>query len=225
MPSEEELLQRLYEYVANIEDIDPDSMKDTMKSLVENALQAGIPASRILEDALAQALDKIGARYEAKEYFISDLIFGAHLMGAAMEILEPQLVGAQAKSKGVVVLGTVRGDLHDIGKDIVGAMLKGAGFQVFDIGIDQPTEAFVDKTKETQADIVAISALLTSTTPEVPKVIEALRVAGLRDKVKIIVGGRPVTKEFAQEVGADAYGENGPEAVALALELIGSEVN
>ena len=223
MPTEEELLQRLYDYVANLEDIDPDSMQETMKFLVEDALQAGISPIRVLEGALAKALDKIGARYEAKEYFISDLIFGAHLMGAAMDILEPKLIDSQAETKGVVVLGTVRGDLHDIGKDIVGAMLKGAGFQVFDIGIDQPTEAFVDKTKETNANIVAISALLTSTTPEVPHVIEALRVAGLRDKVKILVGGRPVTKEFAQEVGADAYGENGPDAVAQALKLIGSE--
>jgi len=195
--------------------------EEELKELVKKALESGVEPYEIVEKGLAAGLERVGKKYEQKEYFIADLIIAANLMNVAMEILEPLLeAGGKEEEKGVVVLGTVINDLHDIGKNIVKAMLKSAGFRVYDIGIDQPPKKFVEKALEVNADIVGMSALLSSTLVGIDMTIEEFKKAGVRDKFIIMVGGRPVTEEYAKKAGADAYAKDAKEAVAKAIELI-----
>ncbi|MEM2850746.1 MAG: corrinoid protein [Candidatus Bathyarchaeia archaeon] len=193
---------------------------EEVKRLTQEALKAGIPPHEIITQGLAKGLDVVGAKYEEKEYFIADLVYAASLMKEAMTILEPLLQTEKAEGAGVFVIGTVRGDLHDIGKNIVAAMLRSGGFTVYDLGIDVPAEAFVEKVKEVNADILGLSSLLTSTMPQVSEVLNVLKEKGIRSRVKVMVGGRPVTEDFVKEVGADAYAKDAIDAVRKARELM-----
>jgi 5-methyltetrahydrofolate--homocysteine methyltransferase len=185
------------------------------------ALAAGAAPLEITSGCLIPAMDEVGRRFECEEYFVPDMLLSARAMKAAMEIVRPLLAQAGAQPIGRVVIGTVKGDLHDIGKNLVAAMLEGGGFEVIDLGADVAPERFIEATRKSNAELVALSALLTVTMPSIPATIDAFRAAGLRDKVKIMVGGAPVTREYAGAIGADGYGEGAASAVALARRLIG----
>ena len=178
---------------------------DNIKNLVNQALEAGIPALDIVTKGMAKGMEIVGKKYEEKEYFLAELIMAGEVMKTGMEVLEPHLKATPVGRKGVVVIGTVKGDLHDIGKNIVITLLKSSGFEVHDLGVDVDAQRFVEKVKETNADILALSALLTTTMVEMENVIKALKEASIRDKVKVIVGGAPITEEFASKIGADAF--------------------
>jgi 5-methyltetrahydrofolate--homocysteine methyltransferase len=188
---------------------------------VNAALAEGVSPQAILNDACIPAMAEVGALFEEGEKFVPEMLISARAMSAAMVILRPLLVEAGVKNVGKVVLGTVHGDLHDIGKNLVGMMLEGAGFEVIDVGTDVPPQKFVDAVKEHQPDILGMSALLTTTTKSMPETIKALTEAGLRDKVKILIGGAPITDEFAKKIGADGFAADAGSAAREAKALIG----
>ena len=188
----------------------------------QEALGQGLEPLDCINKGLTPGIDRVGELFATGEYFLPDLILGGDAMKAALEILEPALKGDQEREiLGHVVLGTVEGDLNEIGKTLVGTMLTANGFQVTDIGVDQPAAAFVDAVKETGATLVGASALLTTTMLHQQEVIDALREAGLGDQVKVIVGGAPVTESWAEKIGADGYAEDAISAVAVAKQLAG----
>jgi 5-methyltetrahydrofolate--homocysteine methyltransferase len=187
--------------------------------LVPQALGDGVSPVTILEDALIPGMDAIGERFQAGEIFIPEMLLAARAMHAALEVLRPQLAGAGAKPAGRVVLGTVQGDHHDIGKNLVGIMLEGKGFEVIDIGIDVPPEKFVDAVDD-GIQIVAMSALISATVPAMKETIEALEKAGLRGGIKVMVGGGPLDQAYADSIGADAYGRDAAVAAIEALALV-----
>jgi 5-methyltetrahydrofolate--homocysteine methyltransferase len=189
-------------------------------ALAEEAAAAGVPPEKLLA-ILIDAMNQVGEEYERGERFVPEMLVAADAMKAAMSSLRPRLQSAGIRMRGRVVLGTVDGDLHDIGKNLVGMMLEGAGFEVIDLGVEVSSERFVEAVREHHPDIIALSALLTTTMVHMPEVIEALRVADLRDCVRVMVGGAPVTQEYAQRIGADGYAPDAPSAVALANRLIG----
>jgi methylmalonyl-CoA mutase cobalamin-binding domain/chain len=166
------------------------------------------------------AMDEVGRRYEANEYFVPELLIAARAMKASLELIRPLLVARGDQFTGRVVIGTVKGDLHDIGKNLVAAMLEGAGFEVIDLGVDVSPEKFATAIKEKQATLVAMSALLTTTMSSMKTTVDAIAAAGLRGQVKIMVGGAPVTDKYASEIGADGYSSNANGAVALARKLM-----
>jgi len=192
-----------------------------VKKLAEQALNKGDKAQTILEKGLLPGMDFVGQRFKAGEMFIPEVLLSAKTMNSAMEILRPLLSESGTHSGGTVIIGTVEGDIHNIGKNLVAMLLEGAGFKVIDLGIDVPSERFVDAVKTRQPHIVGLSALLTTTMPKMKEVIESLVEAGLRDSVKVMVGGAPVTEKFAKDIGADGYAPNGGEAVARAKALLG----
>jgi 5-methyltetrahydrofolate--homocysteine methyltransferase len=169
-------------------------------SSVKQALQEGLPAERILNESLITAMNEVGRRFECGEFYIPEMLIAARTMQAALAILKPSLAQSGMRSTGKVVIGTVMGDLHEIGKNLVATMLEGAGFEITDLGTDVPPEKFVDAVRDQQVDIVGISALLTTTMGTMRKTIEALEKAGLRQKVKIMIGGAPVTEAFARKL-------------------------
>ncbi len=185
------------------------------------ALDDGIPPEDILHQACIPAMSKIGDLFEIGEKYVPEMLVAARAMQAAVNILKPLLVEAGVQSLGKVVIGTVAGDLHDIGKNLVGMMLEGAGFEIIDLGTDVSAEKFVDAVRENEPDLVGMSALLTTTMTAIPIAIEALTNAGLRNEVKIIIGGAPVTQQFADKVGADGFAKDAGAAPRLAKELIG----
>ena len=187
---------------------------------VEAALQAGETPQMILNEACIPAMAEVGALFEEGEKFVPEMLISAPAMAAAMTILRPLLVEAGVKTVGKVVLGTVHGDLHDIGKNLVGMMLEGAGFEVVDLGTDVQPQQFVDAVKQHQPDIVGMSALLTTTTKSMPMTITALTEAGLRDKIEFLVGGAPITDEFAKKIGADGFAADAGSAARAARALI-----
>ena len=166
------------------------------------------------------AMSEIGQRFQNGKAFVPQLLMAGRAMKSGLELLKPLMAGSASISAGKVVIGTVKGDLHDIGKNLVASMLEGCGFEVINVGIDVPSEKFVEALKETNADILCMSALLTTTMTYMKDVIEAIKAAGLRDKVKIMVGGAPVSQNFADEIGADGYSDNANSAVALAKRLM-----
>ena len=190
-------------------------------ALVQQALDEGIPAPQILNEGLLAGMDVIGVRFRDNEIFVPEVLVAARAMNAGAELLKPHLAEAGAVSKGKIALGTVKGDLHDIGKNLVRMMFEGKGFEVIDLGVDVAPEAFVKAVQEQDCGIVACSALLTTTRPVMGEVVKALEAAGLRDKVKIMVGGAPVNQEFAASIGADAYTDDAASAADKAAELIG----
>lgn len=190
-------------------------------ALTREALDAGLSPEEILNQGMIAGMDAVGRDFRDGILFVPEVLIAARAMHAGMNILRPLLTEAESHSKGTVVLGTVRGDLHDIGKNLVGMMMEGAGFQVVDLGTDVPPEKFVEAAKQHNANIVGMSALLTTTMTEMPNVIAALKEAGLREAVKVMVGGAPVTQRFADEIGADGYAPNASAAVEKARELLG----
>jgi corrinoid protein of di/trimethylamine methyltransferase len=189
-------------------------------AIAKEALDQGLDALECITNGLTKGIQKVGELFAEGEYFLPELIIGADAMKGALEVLEPALVGNQKREVvAQVVLGTVEGDLHEIGKTLVATMLTANGFQVKDIGVDQPASAFIEAIKEVDATIIGASALLTTTMLQQEKLIQALEEAGLRDKVKVMVGGAPVTEAYAKKIGADGYAEDAISAVNLAFRL------
>ena len=198
-----------------------DGEPEDAEQLAKDALAQGLDPLTCINEGLTKGIQKVGELFSSGEYFLPELIIGAEAMKQALAVLEPAMVGDQSREVvGRVVLGTVEGDMHEIGKTLVGTMLVANGFQVYDIGVDKSAAEFLETIKENNADIVGASALLTTTMLQQKKLIETLEEAGLRDKVKVMVGGAPVTDSFASEIGADGYAEDAISAVDLAFRLI-----
>lgn len=193
--------------------------KDTVEK-IKDALEEGIDAETILNKGMVSAMGEVGRLFEEGEYFVPEMLISARAMQEGLAVLKPALSKADVQSSGKVVIGTVTGDLHDIGKNLVGMMLEGAAFEVIDLGTDVPPQKFVDAIKATNAQVVAISALLTTTMNNMKMVIEAINAAGLRKQVKIIVGGAPLSPQFAESIGADGYSADASKAVTLVKKLI-----
>jgi 5-methyltetrahydrofolate--homocysteine methyltransferase len=185
------------------------------------ALAANIPAQDILQKACLPAMGEVGRLFEAGEKFVPEMLISARAMQAVVNILKPMLVTANVQTMGTVVIGTVAGDLHDIGKNLVGMMLEGAGFEIIDLGTDVAPQKFVQAVQEQKPDIVGLSALLTTTMTSIQATIEALQAAGVRDQVKVMVGGAPITQDFADKVGADGYAPDAGSAARIAKSLLG----
>jgi 5-methyltetrahydrofolate--homocysteine methyltransferase len=183
-------------------------------------LEAGEAALALVQQHMVPAMDEVGRRFECEDYFVPELLLSARAMKAALELIRPLLAAGGAESAGRVAIGTIKGDLHDIGKNIVAAMLEGAGFEVTDLGADVAPQLFVDAVRTRGVQLVCLSALLTVTMPSMKATIDALSAAGVRDRIKIIVGGAPVTQRYADEIGADGYTDNAASAVALARRLV-----
>jgi corrinoid protein of di/trimethylamine methyltransferase len=197
-----------------------DGEQEDAVALAKEALDQGIDPLESITNGLTKGIQKVGELFANGEYYLPELIIGADVMKAALDILEPALVGDQKREVVAnVVLGTVEGDLHEIGKTLIGTMLTANGFQVTDIGVDQPASAFINAIKESDATIVGASALLTTTMLQQEKLIQALEESGLRDRVKVMVGGAPVTEDYANKIGADGYAEDALSAVNLAFRL------
>ena len=194
--------------------------RDTTVKLVRQALDEKVPAEKVLNEGLIAGMDSIGRKFKANEVYVPEVLIAARAMAGAMEILEPILVKSGVKPRGKVVIGTVRQDLHDIGKNLVAMMLKGGGFRVTDLGVDVDPQKFVDTATAEGAQIIALSALLTTTMPNMQAVIEALKKAGSR--VQVMIGGAPVTQEFADKIGASGYAPDAASAVDLARRLVGA---
>lgn len=196
---------------------------ETVVALTRQALEMGLEPIEIINQGLVPGMDIAGEKFSRGEFFLPHIIIAAKGMQDAMDLLEPELVARQqvVKSAGTVVLGTVQGDIHEIGKSLVGTMLSANGFKVYDLGVDVPIETFITKIEETEADIVGLSALLTTTMVGQREVIEALIEAGLRDRIKVLVGGAPVSQPWADEIGADGYAEDATGAVQVAQEMLG----
>ena len=196
-----------------------DGAASDVEAGVREALAAGVKADTILQDALISAMGEVGNRYEEGDMFVPEMLIAARAMQAGLNLLKPHLVGGMSKSAGKIAIGTVKGDLHDIGKNLVAMMLEGAGFEIINLGVDVEPQAFVDAAQE-GAQIIGMSALLTTTMSNMKVTIEALKAAGLRDKVKVMIGGAPVTQEFANSIGADAFAADAPSAARVARELL-----
>jgi 5-methyltetrahydrofolate--homocysteine methyltransferase len=197
-----------------------DGQADAVLSGVKAALAAGMDPNTILNDALIAAMEEVGCQFEEGELFVPEMLVSARAMQAGLSLLKPHLAATETKSSGKVAIGTVKGDLHDIGKNLVAMMLEGAGFEVIDLGVDASPDAFVEAAQN-GAQVIGMSALLTTTMNNMGMTIEALKVAGLRDKVKIMIGGAPVTEEFAKSIGADAFAPDASSATRVARQLIG----
>ena len=187
----------------------------------EAALKAGIKAEDILHKSCIPAMAEVGRLFEEGEKFVPEMLISARAMQAAMALLRPELVKANVKTLGTVVVGTVQGDLHDIGKNLVKMMMEGAGFEVIDLGVDVSAKKYVDTAREKNAQIIGLSALLTTTMPGMKTTIETLKEAGLHGKVKVMIGGAPITQDFANEIGADGFAPDASSAVRKAKELVG----
>jgi 5-methyltetrahydrofolate--homocysteine methyltransferase len=193
---------------------------DDAKDLAQKALQGGGEADKILNETLIPAIDEVGEKFGRNEIFFPEMLVSAMAMKEALSVLRPVLVDKGIKAIGTVVLGTVQGDLHDIGKNLVGMLLEGAGFEVIDLGIDTPKELFIKATREKNPQLLALSALLTTTMPRMKEVIDILEREGLREQVKVIIGGAPVTQQYADEIGADGYAPDAASAASKARGIL-----
>jgi len=210
-------LQKLYDAVLNGD-------QKTSVAVTQEALAAQIDPLELITKYMVPAMDEVGRRFECGDYFVPELLLSARAMKGCLELLRPLLAAQGSQPVARVAIGTVKGDLHDIGKNLVGSLLEGGGFEVFDLGADVAPEKFIQAIRDKGVTIVALSALLTVTMPSMRTTIEALKQAGVRDQVKIMVGGAPVTQQFADEIGADGYSDNASAAVALARRLSALEV-
>ena len=192
----------------------------TTQALTQQALAEGVDPLKLVNEHMVPAMDEVGRRFEANEYFVPELLISARAMKAALELIRPLLVARGDKPVGRVAIGTVKGDLHDIGKNLVSSLLEGGGFEVIDLGVNVSPEKFIETVNTKQANIVAMSALLTTTMPSMKTTIDALKQAGVRNKVKVLIGGAPITQKYADEIGADGYSENAVGAVALAKKAV-----
>jgi 5-methyltetrahydrofolate--homocysteine methyltransferase len=189
-----------------------------VKAKTQAELDAGTNIQSILNDGLIAAMDEVGEKFSAGDLFVPEMLMAAQAMKGGLEILKPLLVSGQSSSKGMVLIGTVKGDLHDIGKNLVAMMMEGAGFEVVDMGVDVDSDAFVKAAAEKEADVIALSALLTTTMPAMEQTVKAVKEAGIT--VKTIIGGAPVTQAFADQIGADGYSADAPGAVRLVKQLV-----
>jgi 5-methyltetrahydrofolate--homocysteine methyltransferase len=187
---------------------------------VRSALAQGVSASDILNQALIKAMDEVGRRFEDGDFFVPEMLIAARAMQAGLKILKPHLMETDIKSAGRVAIGTIKGDLHDIGKNLVAMMLEGAGFEVQDLGVDVSPEAFV-KAVQDGAQVIGMSALLTTTMSNMQRTVDALKAAGLRERVKVIIGGAPVTLDYANKIGADAFAPDASSATRTVRQLLG----
>jgi len=194
--------------------------KDSVEAGVRAALEAGVPAGQVLNQTLIPAMGEVGRLFEAQEFYVPEMLVSARAMQAGVALLKPHLVQAEVQSSGKVVIGTVKGDLHDIGKNLVTMMLEGAGFEVHDLGTDVSPDQFVEAAQARSAEIVAMSALLTTTMPNMKATLDALEQAGLRGRVKVMVGGAPLTDAYARQIGADGYASDASRAVKMAQSLV-----
>lgn len=185
------------------------------------AIEAGIAPASILNDGMIAAMAQVGKLFEEGEYFVPEMLIAARAMQRGLDVLKPYLSEDDVQSPGKVVIGTVKGDLHDIGKNLVAMMLEGAAFEVIDLGTDVSPERFIEAAKSNNAQIIAMSALLTTTMPNMKNTIEALKEVGMRDKVKVLIGGAPITQSYADQIGADGFAEDASRAVAKAKILLG----
>lgn len=192
----------------------------TATAVTEAAIADNVDAQLLLTKYMIPAMDEVGRRFEANEYFVPELLISARAMKAALAILRPLLTARGVEPVGRVVIGTVKGDLHDIGKGLVASMMEGGGFDVIDLGVDVSPDRFVAEAQKNNADIIAVSALLTTTMTSMKNVVEAVKQANLRDRVKVLIGGAPVTQHYANSIGADGYSPNASAAVALARQLV-----
>jgi 5-methyltetrahydrofolate--homocysteine methyltransferase len=206
-------LKSLYDAVVNGD-------KDSVEAGVRAALEAGVPAGQVLNQTLIPAMGEVGRLFEAQEFYVPEMLVSARAMQAGVALLKPHLMQAEVQSSGKVVIGTVKGDLHDIGKNLVTMMLEGAGFEVHDLGTDVSPDQFVEAAQARSAEIVAMSALLTTTMPNMKATLDALEQAGLRGRVKVMVGGAPLTDAYAHQIGADGYALDASRAVKLAQSLV-----
>ena len=188
---------------------------------VQNALQSGVDGGEILNDGLIKGMDIVGERMENGDMFIPEVLRCAKIMSTALDMLKPHLPEGGVQAAGRIVIGTVKGDLHDIGKNLVMMMLESAGFEIFNLGVDVAPEAFISAVKENDANILGLSALLTTTMPMMKETVDAVVESGLRDQVKIIIGGAPVTQKFSDEIGADGFASDAGSATKLAKQLVG----
>jgi 5-methyltetrahydrofolate--homocysteine methyltransferase len=208
------MFEELHEYVINGSD-------DEVVIFIQDALAKGVDSSSILNDGLILPMKEVGDRFEAGEFFVPEMLVAARAMEAGLDILRPRLLESGVKPVATAVIGTVRGDLHDIGKNLVGMMLEGAGFNVIDLGADVSPQEFVDSTLENKPQIVGMSALLTTTMMAMQETIQAFSEHNLREQTKIIVGGAPVTQDFADKIGADGFAPDAAAAARLASQLVG----
>ncbi len=192
-----------------------------VKELTQKALDEGVPPGEILNEGLIKGMNVVGERFKNNEFYVPEVLIAARAMHSGMDILNPKLAESGVEPIGKVLLGTVKGDLHDIGKNLVAMMLEGAGFEVIDLGIDVPPEKFVQAVNEQGGDVVAMSALLTTTMTQMKTTLEALEEAGVKSKVKTLIGGAPVTQNYADEIGADGYARDAASAADKAKELLG----
>lgn len=193
----------------------------TAVAATKEALAEGVDPIELVSSHMVPAMSEVGRRYECEEYFVPELLLAARAMKGSLELIRPLLSARGVEPAGRVVIGTVKGDLHDIGKNLVASLLEGGGFEVVDLGSDVTPEKFVQAVKDRNANIVCLSALLTVTMPAMKTTMEALKSAGVRDRIKVMIGGAPVTQQYADEIGADGYGENASVAVNLARRLVG----
>ena len=195
--------------------------KDAVE-ITQQAINENIAPKELIDNYLIKAMEEIGSRFEQQKAFVPELLMAGRAMKSSLILLQPLLKGSDEKSGlGTVVIGTVKGDLHDIGKNLVGSMFEGCGFQVIDLGVDADSDKFISAVKEHQPDVIGLSALLTTTMPYMKTIIDALEEAGLRQQVKVMVGGAPVSAGFAAEIGADGYSDSANSAVVRAKELLG----
>lgn len=187
---------------------------------VQRAVDSGTDLNRLINDALISAMDIVGKRFADGDIYVPEMLVSAKTMKQGLDIIKPLLKSGEAEQRGTIVMGTVKGDLHDIGKNLVTMMMEGAGFRIIDLGVDVMIEDLIDTVKKEEVDVLGLSALLTTTMPEMRKVIEALEEAGLRNQLKVIVGGAPIDQRFADEIGADGFGADAVEAVQLAREIV-----
>jgi len=207
------------EYKAIYDSILDGQQNDTISG-VQAAIDAGLPPGDILNKGMVDAMAEVGRLFEEGEYFVPEMLIAARAMQSGLALLKPHLIEADIESAGKVAIGTVKGDLHDIGKNLVGMMLEGAGFEVLDLGTDVTPEKFVETVQDGGVDIIALSALLTTTMPSMKATIDALKVEGIRDQVKVMIGGAPVTDAYANQIGADGYSPDASRAVNLAKSLL-----
>lgn len=210
-------LKQLYEAVVNGD-------AKASAAITQQALSEGVDPLELVNKHMVPAMDEVGRRFESNEYFVPELLISARAMKASLDLIRPLLIARGDQPMGRVAIGTVKGDLHDIGKNLVASLLEGGGFEVIDLGVNVTPEMFIKAVREKNANIVAMSALLTTTMPSMKTTIDALKQAGIRGQVKVLIGGAPITQKYAEEIGADGYSENAVGAVALAKKAVTNAV-
>ena len=208
------------ELVAQIKDAVVAGKHQDIETLTERSLQEGLGVDDLINNALIAAMDTVGSRFAEGEIFVPEMLVSAKTMQKALDMVKPLLQESENQSKGKVILCTVKGDMHDIGKNLVAMMLEGAGFEVIDLGVDATVETVLQKINAIQPDILGLSALLTTTMPEMKKVIEVLNSKGIRDQIKVMVGGAPLSHRFSRDIGADGFGKDAAEAVVIARRFM-----